>query len=128
MKIWITVLSLQMLLPSQLVHDIVRLPTLAAHYFHHKLAEKHIPFTDFIADHYTDHEHHDEDQDNHNNLPFHNHHFNFQQSIFILAATGIFSTALPNYGRPDRKAKTIARQYFYAAAALSSIWRPPKLA
>jgi hypothetical protein len=106
----------------------VRLPVLVAHYFHHNHTDKHIHFTDFIANHYSNHEHHDQEHDNHNNLPFHNHDFNFQPSMFTVAVLNYFSSALPGYGTANGKTKIISRQHFYSSAALSSIWRPPKFA
>jgi len=125
-KILLTVLCIQVLLPNDLLQDIVKLPVLVAHYFHHNHTDNHIHFTDFIADHYSDHEHHGKDHDNHNNLPFHNHDFNFQQSIFTVTVLNFFPTVLSNYGVANRKTKIISRQHFYSSTALSSIWRPPK--
>jgi hypothetical protein len=127
-KILITILCIQVLLPNDLLQDIVKLPVLVAHYFHHNHTDKHIHFTDFIAEHYSNHEHHDKDHDKHNNLPFHNHDFNFQQSIFTIALFDIFQTSIANYGTANCKNKIISRQHFYSSTALSSIWRPPKLA
>jgi hypothetical protein len=127
-KILLTVLCIQVLLPGNLLQDIVKLPVLIAHYFHHTHTGKHIHFTDFVADHYSNHEHHKKDHDNHNNLPFHNHDFNFHQSIFTATVPDIFPTVSSNYGATNRKIKMIARQHFYSSAALSSIWRPPKFA
>ncbi len=127
-KILLTVLCIQVLLPKDLLENIVRLPVLVAHYFHHNHTDKHIHFTDFIADHYSDHEHHDKDHDNHNNLPLHNHNCNFQQNIFTLAVLDIFPTLLSNYDVASRKIKIFSRQHFYSSTALSSIWRPPKFA
>jgi hypothetical protein len=103
------------------------MPILITHYFHHNHTGKHIHFTDFIANHYSGHEHHDKDHDNHSNLPFHNHSFNFQQSVFIVAFLDILPTVLTNYGGANRNTQIILRQHFYSSTALSSIWRPPKL-
>ncbi len=127
-KILITFLCLQIILPNQLVQDIVRLPVLVAHYLQHNHTDHHIHFTDFISDHYSDHEHHDKDHKNHNNLPFHNHHFNFQQSIFTVVILDIFPSFQSNYGTANSKIKIISRQHFHSSTALSSIWRPPKFA
>jgi hypothetical protein len=127
-KILLTVLCIQFLLPNDLLQDIVKLPVLVAHYFHHNHTGKHIHFTDFIAGHYSNHEHHDKDHGNHTNLPFHNHGFNFHQSIFTLAVPDIFPAFLSDYGLANCKTKIISRQHFYSSAAISSIWRPPKLA
>jgi len=127
-KILLIVLCTQVLLPNDLLQDIVKLPVLVVHYFHHNHTDKHIHFTDFIADHYSDHEHHDKDHDNHNNLPFHNHDFNFQQSIFTAVLLDIFPSIQSNYSTANRKTKIISRQHFQSSTALSSIWRPPKFA
>jgi hypothetical protein len=127
-KILLTVLCIQVLLPNGLLQDIAKLPVLVAHYFHHNHSDKHIHFTDFIAEHFSDHEHNEKDHDNHDNLPFHNHDFNFQQSVFTVALLDFFPTLLSNYGAANRKTPIISRQHFYTSAALSSIWRPPKLA
>ncbi len=121
-------MCIQIQLPNDLLQDIVRLPVLVAHYFHHNHTDKHIHFKDFIADHYSDHEHHDKDHDNHNDLPFHNHDFSFQLSIFTIAVLDFFPTLQTNYGLAISKSKIISRQHFYSSTALSSIWRPPKFA
>jgi len=127
-KILLTVLCIHILLPNDLLQNIVRLPVLVVHYFHHNHTDKYIHITDFIADHYSSYEHHDKDHDNHDNLPFHNHDFNFQQSIFNVAVLDFFSSALPDYGTANCKTKINSRQHFYSSTALSSIWRPPKSA
>lgn len=117
---------MQILLSNQLVQDILRSPVLIAHYLQHNQAGHHIHFTDFIADHYADPEHHGKDHDKHNDLPFHNHDFNFQQSIFSAPVLDIFPMALADDGTANHEAKIISRQHFHSSAALSSIWRPPK--
>jgi hypothetical protein len=127
-KILLTVLCIQVLLPNNLLQDIVKLPVLVAHYFYHNHTDKHIHFTDFIAEHYSNHEHHDKDHNNHNNLPFHNHDFNFQHNISTVSLLDIFQTDIPGYATTNPKNKIISRQHFYSSTALSSIWRPPKLA
>jgi hypothetical protein len=111
-----------------LIQNIVRLPVLVAHYFHHRHTDKHIHFGDYIAEHYADHKHHDKDHNNHDNLPFHNHDLNFQQNIFTVAVLDLFPAILTGYATSNRKKKIISRQHFYSSTALSSIWRPPKLA
>jgi hypothetical protein len=125
-KILLTVLCLQFLFPNDLLQDIVRLPVLVAHYFHHNHAAKHVHFTDFIAEHYSNHEHHNEDHDQHDNLPFHNHGLHFQQGIFTVTVLEIFQTGIPDYSITNPNDKIIIRQHFYSSTALSSIWRPPK--
>jgi hypothetical protein len=127
-KILLTILCIQFLFPNDLLQDIIKLPILVAHYFHHNHKEKYIHFTDFIADHYSNHEHHDKDHDNHNNLPFHNHDFNFQQSIFTITVLDVFPIILTNYTEANSKKNIMLRQHFYKSSALSSIWRPPKFA
>jgi hypothetical protein len=101
----------------------VRLPVLVVHYFHHTHSGKHIHFSDFIAEHYTDHEHQDID---HHNLPFQ--HNNLKETSFNIDLLDFYSRALNAYSAPNENNKIISRQYFYASTALSSIWRPPRLA
>lgn len=121
-----TILCLPILLPNQWVQDIGRLPVLVAQFIQHNHTDHHIHFTDFIADHYSNHEQHDKGHDNHHNLPFHHHEFNFQQSIFTAAV--LVNLPLLNYGIVHRRVKIISSQHFHSSTALSSIWRPPKFA
>jgi hypothetical protein len=114
--------------PKDLLQEMVKLPVLIAHYFHHNHMDRHMHFADFITYHYSNQQHHGKDHDNHNNLPFHNHDFNFQQSIFMVAELDIFTTILYNYCIDNCNTKIISRQHFYSSTALSSIWRPPRLA
>ncbi len=122
------ILCVQLLIPSSFLQQLLKLPVLIAHYFHHSHTGKHIHFTDFIADHYSNHEHHDKDHNNHNNLPFHNHDFNFQQSIFTTVVLDIFPSFQSNYCTTNRKSKIFSRQHFHSSTAYSSIWRPPRFA
>lgn len=119
---------MQILLPAKFLKDMARLPVLVAHYFQHSHTGRHIHFTDFIADHYSDHDHTNKDHNNHKNLPFHDHDFDFHQNIFTVAVLDIFPTVLTNFGVVDLKTKIISRQHFHSSTALSSIWRPPKTA
>ena len=119
-------MCVQILLPNALLHDIVRMPVLVAHYFNHIHSDGHIHFTDFIADHYADNEHHDTDQDDHGNLPYHKHDINFQQHVFSAAVLDILPIVLANYDAINPLTKIISSQHFYSSTELSAIWRPPK--
>jgi hypothetical protein len=54
--------------------DLLKLPLLFAHYLEHQAASEELDLTAFVALHYTDHEHQEEDHGDHENLPFHHHH------------------------------------------------------
>lgn len=126
-KILVIALCIQTLLPNRLLRDIVRLPVLIVHYFHHNNSDTHIHFQDFIAEHYSHTEDHSKDHRNHNNLPFHNHDLNLQQNISPVAVLDTCQILMPNSPLVNCKTEIISRQHFFLSATLSSIWRPPKL-
>ena len=121
-------MCLQIVLPNFLLQDILRLPVLVVHYFHHNQSDRHTHFTDFIAQHYSHDQHHDEDHSEHSNLPFHHHDLNLQLTTYTIAITDIYINSLPCYDILDTKNKITARQHFYSSATIASIWRPPKFA
>lgn len=121
------VLSLQMILPASWLQDMVQVPILVAHYFHHNQSEDHIHFTEFIALHYSEtKDHHQGDQ--HHNLPFKHHDLNLEQNTISIAVIDpAFNISAVEF-KKDSKVKIIATQHFYSSLSHSVIWRPPKFA
>ncbi|WP_276502714.1 hypothetical protein [Terrimonas pollutisoli] len=126
-NILFVVLCLQTILPHSLLQDIVRLPVLVTHYFHHNHSGRHFHFTDFIAQHYFNKGYHDKHPDEHDNLPFRHHDYDVQQIIIVLASHD-YSCALPPVYNVNRKNKIVFNQHFCSSSASSSVWKPPKFA
>lgn len=101
-------------------HDIPKLPNLFSHFFDHNHDGEEIGFLDFLADHYGNHSD-SENEEDHKNLPFHNHccsaTFFVVSEVFILIDSQILVSPLK---RP------IYNQSYYSAY-YNSIFLPPKI-
>ena len=126
-KILIIVLSLQVILPTSWLKDIVHLPVFVVHYFHHHQSAEHIHFFDFMALHYDNSKEHEQDGEHHD-LPFKHHDLNLEQVSFPVAIVdqNFFMTGISL--STDSKSKIAVRQHFHSSVSLSAIWRPPKFA
>lgn len=114
-----------MILPASWMQDIVQIPLLVAHYFHHNQSGDHIHFTDFIALHYSDINNH-EQNDQHHNLPFKHHDATVEQNTIPVAVVDPgFKISAVEFAT-DSENKITAGQHFYSSLSLSAIWRPPK--
>ena len=126
-NILLIVLSLQSIVPTSWLQDILRLPVFIAHYFHHQHGERHIHFTDFVSEHYFNKDHHDQDHDEHQNLPFHHHDCDLHHFNSFVAIQEPFY-AIPFVSTNNKRNKIASEQHFHFRSSFSSIWRPPKFA
>ena len=112
-------------LPLMELHELSKVPALMEHFEKHKKENPGITFLAFLALHYSNTEHHEQDQQAHHQLPFsHHHHTNCTelQATFVAAAvnTPVALIPLHDVGR-----------VVYAGPCPSSfnapIWQPPKI-
>jgi len=54
--------------------ELIKLPALVAHFLEHRSGEPGLDLDGFLALHYSDLEHQEEDHQEHEDLPFHHHH------------------------------------------------------
>jgi hypothetical protein len=121
-------LCLQIVLPDNLLQDVLRLPVLVTHFIHHNNSGEHIHFREFIAQHYLNHGHQNKDHDQHHDLPFHHGDLNLYQVCFTDALTISYPGDLTGFKIIESKKKIIEKQHFNSSIALFSVWRPPRLA
>jgi hypothetical protein len=126
-KLVLIVLCVQITLPSDLLHDIVCLPLLFSHFAHHNHHHDSVSFTDFVAQHYQENDlHHDHEDEDHENLPFHHHdQLTVSQTIIAFSEIKHFQFTPVYFENPVLS--IIYHQEFYPSGCSSSIWRPPKL-
>lgn len=116
---------MQFVLPNVLLKDILKLPLLVAHYFKHSHESVHHRLTDFIAEHYSTHDHEGNNNEDHENLPFHNNGPAAEQSFFVGLLTA-YPKMISDISFKKNHNNIFAKQHFFPSAALSSIWRPPR--
>lgn len=120
---FILLLTLQLALPFAM-ENVLRLPALISHYFHHH-HEHNSTLSDFLADHYTQKPHRDDDE-SHHDLPFHKHsYYTLNQIIAIVYELRLFEFIKHNY-KESKDPKLSHFQDFFPASVSLSIWKPPK--
>ena len=122
----IIILCVQITLPSDLLHDIISVPSLFSHFSHHTHHDE-TTFIDFVINHYQrEDSHHDED---HDHLPFNHHHNKITDSVQpMIASLGNNQYAFTSVSFQIFKLKSNFRQEFYPSDCSLSVWRPPKFA
>ena len=108
------------------LHELVKLPVLLTHYMHHKEENKNLSFESFINLHYSDKKADNNEQDNHQQLPFKSHpEMAFATSfIALLPSFEKLEIKVPNT-QPEKEI-IISQNESYSTAYLSNIWQPPK--
>lgn len=102
----------------------LRLPILFSHFIQHTHNQKGATLIHFLKDHYLD-KHHNEQQDDHGDLPFHSHSdFSFNQNLAINLEIKLFKFISNYYFKEPQK--TAFLQNYFSSNVLLSIWRPPK--
>ncbi|MFV8465257.1 hypothetical protein [Flavobacterium sp. LB1P62] len=117
------IICLQLTIPF-VVEDSLRLPILVSHFIKHSHNHRDITLIHFLVDHYLD-KHHNENHDEHGDLPFHNHSdFSLHQNLAINLEIKLFKF-IPNYYFKEPQKIAFLQNYF-SSRVLLSIWRPPK--
>ena len=99
------------------------------HFFHHIFTHKEkIDFVDFVKLHYSDNAHHEEDQSEHENLPFQHQHNGQQMQVlqfpFLLPQPAYFTPfqVNDNFNNP----LIFNHPIWHSTSFLDEIWQPPK--
>ncbi len=113
---------------GQGISTVMKLGGFVHHFIHHITCDREkIGVVDFVALHYSDHEHHEEDHQEHENLPFSHDHD--QQNLtphgfwllpqhyetLAFCKRDIFSNPLISHS-----------QQFHSSAYSGDIWQPPR--
>ncbi len=126
LAIFLSISILASAMPDRLVASMCSIGNLVMHFYDHRHEQENLSFIAFLSDHYLDHQHHDDDHDNHADLPFHNHHDDccpVAQSVFLLpygenTAAEIIPTVTTNLNtRP---------QDCHSIMFAGDIWQPPR--
>ena len=113
--------------PDALIHEVMRVPSLAVHYYHHLTAHGKIGVIDFLVLHYGDSQHMKTDAHEHTNLPGTQKQNQCRHSTVIPVV--ITSTQINfNHPQPNTIKHFAYFHIFLPASASSAIWQPPKLA
>jgi hypothetical protein len=108
------------------LHELVKLPLLLTHYMHHKEGNKNLSFENFITLHYSDKKLHDNEQDNHQQLPFKSHPEMAFASTFVALLPTFETLEIKHPNSQSEKQIITSQNAFYSSAYLSNIWQPPK--
>jgi len=105
--------------------EVFKVAELIEHYHHHQTGHhRQLDFADFLSLHYDNDHHHNEDRDEHKNLPFHHHESSISANVlFCIPAiiTWLFSPVLVDSALPAFRysAQIIKVPYF-------DFWQPPQ--
>ncbi|UYW01879.1 hypothetical protein K5I29_02880 [Flavobacterium agricola] len=127
MKKWLVYILLSsFILTNTDLIQVLRVPNLMSHFNEHNKLET-LSFRTYLADHYWDKNHVDDDADRDNSLPF--------KSI-ITSVYYIFNlVTLPNIAKVEVKIPTTYvphkircfKKFHYLSTYLASCWNPPKM-
>jgi|JI7StandDraft_1071085.scaffolds.fasta_scaffold44816_2 hypothetical protein len=105
--------------------ELLKVAELIEHYHHHQTGHhRTLDFADFLSLHYDNDHHHNEDHDEHENLPFHHHESSISANVlFCIPAiiTWLFSPVSVDSGLPafNYSVHFISAPYF-------DFWQPPQ--
>lgn len=117
------IILLKALLPAMDTAELAKLPLLINHFQEHRRLDRSMTFADFLALHYADARHHEEDHSTHSQLPFgQHHHLNVIISVW-------HAPTLPGFPVPPQpltikqRTSTFHREL---PAHTSPVWQPPR--
>ncbi len=109
------------------LQEFTRLPVLFQHYFEHKSIDSNLTFFNYLAHHYNDIPHTDNDEERDNQLPFKTHEF-FAGIVASPALPPSFGHALKKVYQILPKQKILINNDFVPNSAFAGkIWQPPKV-
>ena len=108
------------------LHQLLRLPVLIHHFLDDLNQEPDETFTDFLNEHYSDHQNHsDNDHHDHDNLPFKTNDCATAHVSLAFVNHNPYSISSPAVFYD--KISPIYNGGFYSSAFVSNIWQPPKI-
>ena len=98
---------------------------MVSHFLHHNNHHQKIDFSQFITEHYSENQH-DENHDEHENLPFHKlFDYSYNQTLALNLETVQFKLrANFNFKEPN---KIAFKQNYFQSNVSINIWKPPKI-
>lgn len=122
------VLTTSITLPDAIMHQVLRLPALAAHYYHHLTEHESIGVIAFIELHYGNTEHMQTDAHEHQNLPGtqKQQHCQHAQVTPVAVTTVGIRIQHPEFNS-EAEHYPVVNEHIPGNDA-TSIWQPPKLA
>ena len=125
-NILIIFLTVGITLPDTFLHQAMRLPALAAHYYHHITEHQSIGVMEFLVLHYGDTDHMQNDEQEHKNLPGSQkqQHCNHAQLIPIALVTSYVHMQHPAAWL-KAELNVCVHQNLPSNSSVS-IWQPPK--
>lgn len=127
------ILAFQVLATSspggQGMHTLLKMGAFLQHFAHHILShQENIGILDFVHLHYSDHEHHDEDHAEHENLPFQHHHHDQQIQVVQSPCLLPQPIQIVAFQIVDDCSKSLIphSQQRHSSSFLDNIWQPPK--
>lgn len=125
--ITIVLLTIGIVLPDALVHQIMRLPALAVHYYHHITEHEDIGVVDFLVLHYGNSEHMKTDAHEHENLPGSSSSHVCQHASPAPVVIQSLHLTL-THPELNRASHHVITDEFLPGNGANSIWQPPKVA
>ncbi len=121
-------LTIGITMPDAVLHQALRVPALAAHYYHHITEHQSIGVIDFLVLHYGDTDHMQNDEQEHKNLPGtqKNQHCNHAQITPIVLVTSV--VLLQNPEPCIKTEPNVCVHQNLPSNNAVSIWQPPKFA
>lgn len=111
-------------LPAMDTAELAKLPLLFDHFLEHRKTDSNLTFTAFLALHYADVKHHEEDHSTHSQLPFgQHHHLNIVIPVW-------YAPALPDFPSPPQPCAAEHGSLPLPdelPAYASPVWQPPRL-
>jgi hypothetical protein len=121
----VTLLLLESFLPAVEQSELSKLPYLFEHFTRHQREDHNMSFLEFLAMHYENQKHHDQDHQNHHKLPFSNHNHQAHVELNFIALTmeplATFSSLIPLRDIP-----TVRYVESVPSGMSITIWQPPK--
>jgi hypothetical protein len=128
MKIIAYILTLNLLVanffPSQNLGELAKVFSLIDHWHHHE-TESNIDFWAYLMLHYTDHQHHEQDHKQHEDLPFHSHQQNQNLITYFVGAFFTIQYEQKAYFSENKTLFSIYKNQF-SSLFIADIWQPPK--
>ena len=121
------VLTTSITLPDAIMHQVLRLPALAAHYYHHLTEHESIGVIAFIELHYGNTEHMQTDAHEHENLPGTQQQNCQHVQVIPLAVNTVGINILHPDFNSQAEHFAIVNEHVPSNNA-ASIWQPPKIA
>ena len=118
-------ISVQSLLPGLSVMELGKLPALIHHYKSHRSLNSELSFLAFIELHYSDPSHHEQDQKEHHQLPFHDHHSKINATCLICFLSERGFTLAVRYFPIGKTNQTVYHSIVEEDIA-TGVWQPPR--